>query len=227
MVTAVDRPTIEQQPGVPAPMGSAHRTLLTGISWATYEHLVEDYIDRAGPRLTFDRGTLEIMSPPLPHDHVTQPLTYIVAIVSGQLGIPNVDAGSVTVRQRAKERGFEAAATFYFTNIALIESLTTTIDLAVHPPPDLVIEVDATRSSLPKLPVYAAFGVPEVWRVEGGRVVIYLLEKDGYVERPTSKTLPLLTSERLREFLLERVRLGSAAWLSVVLAWAQSQTKQD
>lgn len=226
MVTAVDRPRTEQPPDTPAPAGGAHRMVLTGISWATYERLVDDYADRAGPRFTFDRGTLEIMSPTVPHDTMNRHLAYIVTIVAAQLGIPNLDAGSVTVRQRKKERGFEADSTFYFTNIALIESLTTTVDLAVHPPPDLVIEVDATNSSLRKLPLFAALKIPEVWRVEDGAVLIYVLRDGAYVRASTSMALKVLTDEILNRLLAERTKLGSAAWFQRVLRWAQEQAKQ-
>ena len=44
--------------------------------------------------------------------------------------------------------------------------------MTVDPPPDLVIEVDITRSSLDKLSIYAALRVPEVWRYTDGEVEI-------------------------------------------------------
>ena len=44
------------------------------------------------------------------------------------------------------------------------------IDLRRDPPPDLVIEVDVTHSSVPRMPIYAALGVPEVWRLAEGAV---------------------------------------------------------
>ena len=38
------------------------------------------------------------------------------------------------------------------------------IDLIVDTPPDLAIEIDNTSSSLNRMAIYAALGVPEVWR---------------------------------------------------------------
>jgi len=38
------------------------------------------------------------------------------------------------------------------------------MDLAVDPPPDLVIEIDIPSPSFSKLPIYADMGVPDVWR---------------------------------------------------------------
>lgn len=39
--------------------------------------------------------------------------------------------------------------------------------LESDPPPDLVLEIDITSSSLDKRPIYAAFGVSELWRYDG------------------------------------------------------------
>jgi Uma2 family endonuclease len=44
------------------------RVLLHNVSWETYERLLADLADSAAPRLTFDRGTLEIMSPTAEHE---------------------------------------------------------------------------------------------------------------------------------------------------------------
>src|SRR4051812_26661875 len=41
------------------------------------------------------------------------------------------------------------------------------LDLTADPPPNLVVEVDVTSSSLDRLTIFAAMGVPEVWRLAG------------------------------------------------------------
>lgn len=230
MVTAIDRPTKPNAVETPGMTVAGTRVVLTGVSWEAYERLNDDFMDRSGPRFTFDQGTLEIISPTLSHDQIIQRLTYIVAIVSGQLGIPNIDAGSVTVRRPDMERGFEADSTFYFTNLGLMEPVTTTIDLAIHPPPDLVIEVDATHSSLAKLPLFAALGIPEVWRVadiESGDVSILVLTEGAYVRSSASRAIPVLTCDALTQLVADRQRLGSAAWFQHVLGWAQAQAKRS
>ena len=53
----------------------------------------------------------------------------------------------------------------------------------MDPPPDLVLEVDITHPSLDKLSIFAAVGVPEVWRYDGERVRMLALAGDSYVER--------------------------------------------
>lgn len=43
------------------------------------------------------------------------------------------------------------------------------LNLRQDPPPDLALEIDLTSKSLDRLPIYARFGGPEVWRYEPGQ----------------------------------------------------------
>ena len=94
--------------------------------------------------------------------------------------------------------------------------------MSVDPPPDLVIEIDITSPSLNKLPIYAAVGVPEVWRFDGRRVIILTLVGDAYTEREDSVVVPHVTSSQLTDFLETSQRLPRVAWLRSVRDWAQN-----
>ena len=51
-----------------------------------------------------------------------------------------------------------------------------TYDPEKDPPPDLAIEIDVTNTSVPRMPVFAKIGVPEVWRLdERGQLRFYRL----------------------------------------------------
>ncbi len=45
-----------------------NRMVLEGVSWTTYRGLIRDLESEPGKRLTYDRGTLEIMVPLPPHE---------------------------------------------------------------------------------------------------------------------------------------------------------------
>ena len=47
----------------------------------------------------------------------------------------------------------------------------TEVDLNQDPPPDLAIQIYITRSSLDSLGIYAALGVPEVWRFDADKLL--------------------------------------------------------
>ena len=75
------------------------------------------------------------------------------------------------------------------------------MDLSFDPPPELVIEVDITSSSLPKDSIYATLGVPEVWRYDGKALRIGLLDGGNYVESKESAVIPILTADALSQFV--------------------------
>lgn len=200
----------------------ATRMVLTGISWDTYECILKDHEDRSAPRFTYDQGTLEIMSPTIPHEKDHLILAELVGIVTEELEIEALNVGSATFRRQNIEGGFEADSTFYVQHEAAMRNKEE-FDPLVDPPPDFVIESDATHSSIPKLPLFARFGVPEVWRVEQRSVVLYHLAGDHYVEAEASQALPLLTKEALNHFLDLRRGERRTVWVKEVRSWAREQ----
>src|SRR5262249_40127298 len=98
------------------------------------------------------------------------------------------------------------------------------IDLEVDPPPDLVIEIDITHPSLDKLPIYAAVGVPEVWRYDGQQLMILHLGKDAYQPSEKSTALPGLTSKVLSQWIVEGRSLERLEWLRRVQLWARQRS---
>ncbi len=128
--------------------------------------------------------------------------------------------GSTTFKRSDLARGFEPDTCFYIQRAAQISGKDD-IDLAVDPPPDLVIEVDITHPALNKLPLYAAVGVTEVWRYDGTSVTIYTLTQETYTTNETSRVLPAITSAILSQFLDESRHLRRPDWLRRVREWAQ------
>lgn len=197
------------------------RIVLDNISWEAYEHLLAEFADRRSPRLTYDRGMLEIVSPTPQHEEDHLALAAVVAVVAEELGIDFRPVGSTTYRRRELLQGFEADSSFYITNERFARD-NAVIDPQSAPPPDLVIEADVTHATLDKRSVYAGFGVPEVWRSRLGLVSIHRLDGHEYREFPESAVLPPLTSGVLTRFLAESRRQRRLAWLREVRAWARA-----
>ncbi len=57
---------------------STNRIILRNVSWETYERLLKDLENRSSPRLTYDRGVLEIMSPHFEHDRAKEILAFYI-----------------------------------------------------------------------------------------------------------------------------------------------------
>src|ERR671939_1507804 len=157
------------------------RVILHNVRWETYERLLADLQDSSAPRLTYDRGTLEIMSSSSEHERYNRTIAQVVEELAVEMEIDLDNLGSTTFRREDLDRGFEPDSCFYIQNAVRVRGKKR-IDLTVDPPPDLVIEIDITSPSLDKFPIYAAVGVPEVWRYDGTHVTMYRLTGERYVE---------------------------------------------
>ena len=191
------------------------RVILHGVTWETYEQLLTNFADRSAPRFSFDRGVLEIVSPTPRHEQDNLALAQVVGLVAEELEIDFRPVGSTTYRREGLKQGFEADSSFYIVNQRFARDLAE-IDPKVDPPPDLVIEIDVSHSSLDKLPIYAGLGVPEVWRCQADRVTIRVLEGGTYREVEESRVLPPLTANRLTEFLLQSRQQRRLDWIRAV-----------
>ncbi len=174
--------------------------VLPNVSWETYEKLLEDLASCSVPHLTYDRGRLEIMSPTHSHERFNRTLNLVVEIVAAELDVRLDVLGSSTFKRKDLKRGFEPDSCFYVTSAKRIRGKKK-LDLAVDPPPDLVIEIDITTSSIPKMPIFASFGVPEVWQYDGRSLRMWKLQDDEYTRIESSLAFPILTPGVLEDFL--------------------------
>lgn len=202
----------------------ASRVVLHNVRWETYSALMEDRGD-GGPRMCYDRGTLEIMSPLRKHEWLKRLLGRFVEILTLESRIPISSAGSTTLKSQLKERGTEPDESYYIQNEAAIR-LKDDIDIAIDPPPDLAIEIDIASSSIDKLGVYAAFGIPEVWTWDEGVKIFVLESAGGYAEAAQSLALPRLTPQILSRFLARRSVLGESGLVEEFRDWVRGGLPQ-
>ena len=187
------------------------RVIIRNVSWETYERLLKDLENKSSPRLAFDHGVLEIMSPHLEHEATNRTLATIVEIALEELDCDFENVGSTTFKRDALKRGFEPDSCFYIQNVERIRNKIR-IDMEVDPPPDLLIEIDLTNDSLDKFPLYAALGVPEVWRYED-TLEIWTLNRNRYARYQTSTAVPILNPKLVSELLKSKRSLKRPAWL--------------
>jgi Uma2 family endonuclease len=198
------------------------RLVLRGIDWDTYSRLLRTF-DERHIRLTYDRGTLEIMTLSHGHEDDSSFLERIVVILTMVASLPIKHGGSTTIRRKRKQRGLEPDRCYWITNEAMVRGKRV-IDLRRDPPPDLAIEVEVTRSALKRLAIYAALGVPEVWRWDGTTLTLYLLKTDGqYIESTVSRLFPWLKAVDVPPFLAMRSHMDENAVAVKFETWARAQ----
>ncbi len=205
---------------------SRQSVMLQGVQWSTYQALSQDLMREPGSRLIYDQGRLEIMVPLPPHERDKSRLGRIVEIATEELETEILSLGSTTWSREDLQRGLEPNECFYIQYEPQVRGKDR-IDLAQDPPPDLAIEVDNASSSLNRLAIYAALGVPEVWRFDGESLVIYCLEGDRHESVARSRALPPLAQEDILTWMVNSYSQGETTWARAVRQWIRAQRLGD
>ncbi len=200
-------------------------TVVHGVRFKAYVRLALTP-DNRHLRMAYHDGTLEIVSPRLrKHERPSDKLRIIITTVADHLGLPYDGTGSYTYRRAGagpyRGKGKEPDQSFYFANAGRVPRDRDPDLDAGDPPPDLWIEVDNRVSSAGRLPVYAALGVPEVWRHRSRKGTLQFLRLvDGaYQPIDQSLALPVLTPA----LVLEAMALGDdpveSEWVRLLREW--------
>ncbi|MDX1980237.1 MAG: Uma2 family endonuclease [Bryobacteraceae bacterium] len=115
-------------------------------------------------------------------------------------------------------KAFEPGSSFYFHRAVEMPGKPA-IDLSVDPPPDLVIEVDISRNSAHRFPIFAAIGVREVWRYHSGEVTMFALSGGGYQNLDRSRFLPRLSAAAVSKFVEDSRHQAPGDWFESLKAY--------
>ena len=180
------------------------RLSLTNVRYADYVEFLHarTAAGHAGVRVAFDCGELEVMVIGSAHERLKKFLDLFIEVWIEEAGGAYLPCGGMTHLRDDIEKGFEPDECYYIQNWAKVAGVRD-IDFATDPPPDLAVEIEVSRTVLGRLPIYAAFKIPEVWRYDGTRLTVLLLRPDGtYAESPTSRALPTLPVAEIARLLL-------------------------
>jgi Uma2 family endonuclease len=188
------------------------RVLLEGVSWQTYERLLEETGEQRKQHLAYRDGILEIMVPLAGHEEPTRLLDQFLAAIIDELALEFRSLGSLTLKNPEQKKGLEPDCCFYIQNEAAVRGIDA-LDFEVHPPPDLVVEVDNSNSSLSKFPIYVALKIPEIWRLRHGELTIYQWKAQGseYEQKDRSSVFPQLPVQELPQFIQRAKEVGQRA----------------
>jgi len=190
---------------------SEQRVVLRDIPWNAYEGLLPEQQDKSTPRFTYDQGILEIMSPSYEHEELKDIITLLGNIWAGASGAKIRTFGSATFKREDIKRAFEPDGCFYVQSVDRIRGKKR-IDLTTDPPPDIVVEIDITNSSINKFPLFAAIGIPEVWRYDR-QMSIFKLESNSYSLIAQSQFLAGLTADLITELIRLSESINRGEWI--------------
>jgi len=192
------------------------------VSWAEYEDVLEAVGDSKRLRISYDQGTLQVLSPSSKHELSAILLERLVDRLSILRRVEVLSYGSTTIKKRREQKGAEPDACFYVERAAAVGTKEE-IDFNTDPPPDVVVEIDIHHDSISKFPIYAALGVPELWRYDGKALTIYRLRQGDYQPSAASSSLPLLTGAVLTEFLARSPKENQYEILLAFENWLEAQ----
>lgn len=154
------------------------RVLLKDVNWQMFETILDELGEGRAARISYSKGILEIMTPLAEHEDDKAIIGDFVKAIIEELNIEFRSLGSTTFKNEKMAQCVEPDDCFYIQNEAAIRGKKR-IDLTVDPPPDLAIKIDIT--SRIKFNNYEALGVPELWRYDGQRLQINVLQYCKYI----------------------------------------------
>ncbi len=197
--------------------------LLNNVDWLTYTRFLRIFAERPGYRLTYDRGSLEIMSPLPEHETGADFLGCLARALSDELGLPIKGGGSTTLRRRRRQRGLEPDRCYWIANEPAVRGKRT-LNLRIDPPPDLALEVDVTGSSLDRMSIYATLRVPEVWRLDNRILTFHSLDANRkYTAISHSLSFKMVTPADLMNFMAMCANQDENTVIRQFRAWVQQK----
>jgi len=174
--------------------------VLEDVSWDFYTRVLEE-IGNGAMRVTFDDGRIEIMSPLPEHEDAKKAIARLLEAMADELDLPLHGFGSTTFRRKDRRKGLEPDECYYLKNEDRVRGMKR-FDPAIHPAPDLAIEIDVFGRSIEREPIYAKLGVPELWRYNDGKISVKLLQPDmTYAAVPRSPAFPFLPIAEFERFI--------------------------
>lgn len=197
------------------------RVTLYHIDWHSYEQILDALGNNRAARLTYYKGMLEIVSPLEEHESASDRLGILIHILTEEMNLNIKSIASTTLNKPELKIGAEPDKCYYIQNEPVVRGKK--VDLAIDPPPDLVVEVDINHTDINKNQLYQEMQVPEFWRYNGKVLTIYLLNQNQYQESETSATFPLLSKSKIYEFLAQCHTQGETQTKRIFRSWLREQ----
>jgi Uma2 family endonuclease len=153
-----------------------------------------------------------------PHESYKKLLGRLIEAATEELDIEIRSLGSRTCDREDLAKGLEPDQCYYIQNEAIVRGIEQ-INLSFYPPPDLALEIDITSSSVNRMSIYAALGIPEIWRFDGAMLTMMELREGRYVEIPFSVVFSMLKPDILMSFIDQRINLGENAIVKQFRQW--------
>jgi Uma2 family endonuclease len=209
------------------PAANEQRVILPKISWQKLELLLQEMGSSRSTHLTYDQGRLELVAPLAEHERSSKLVESLLLLLAEEMKLPIQIKRPLLLKRFDLQQAIEPDLCCYLGQ--------TTDSERPEIRPDLILEISLNPSQLPKLPIYANFAIPEVWRYvnAGGKsktarqVEIHSLQNQSYREVDRSLNFPFLTAATVLQFLDQSDTLGLIPALRLLRDWLEQQSGID
>lgn len=205
---------------------ASENRVVTYTDWEGYLKFL-DAVGEGHTRVTYDRGKLELMSPGRKHEKRKSAYRALLEALMNHKRVVYENGGCMTFRRQDLDRGLEPDECCWIQHVQAVSG-GEEYDPLAQPPPDLVLEVDVSSSSIDRVDIYRAMRVPEVWVCSReGQLSVRRLMPDGSCETlEYSPTFPQVPLQRFEHFYREacEATISQAVW--AFQAWLQEALPQ-
>ncbi len=207
---------------------------LSGVDMVTTIDIGPNALDRylelvgdcRNPLIKYHEGSLTLVSPSRKHEYGAERIDGIVKEVCDVLGIDYHATASTLFRRAGRDHGIEADKSYYIANEPAVRGIGDEIDLAVYPPPDLMVEAVATNDPRKALEICRELGVPEVWVYRVRRRTLEFLRLDDpgrYSAQPASLAFPFLRTADVLPWVESAAVESDRVWRERLRAWVRDE----
>ncbi|NES07691.1 MAG: Uma2 family endonuclease [Okeania sp. SIO2F4] len=201
------------------------KVLLKDVSWQEFEEILTDLGESRSSRIAYANNTLEIMAPLPEHETRKVLIGDLLKALMEELDIEFWSLCSTTFKNELMRQGIEPDDCFYIENEAKVRGKER-LDLTIDPPPDLALEIDVTSRTHTN--IYASLGVGELWRFDKGKLQIYVLENNKYIESKFSPHFPNLPlTEIIPEYRDRCQSIGRNQTMKAFRNWVRAELRNQ
>lgn len=163
------------------------RVALHGLDWSQYESMLVIRGARAGVRMTYLDGALELMTTAVEHEKIKKCLARLIEAYAEEHGLDLDGYGAWTLRSERSACGVEPDECYVLGTGKSV--------------PDLVIDVAWTEGGLDRLAAYQRLRIAEAWVWTREGIEVHRLRSGGYVQVGRSEIFPKLDLGVLARFI--------------------------
>ncbi len=195
------------------------RFFFPDISWSFYLNFLQELGHRPSLRVTYDRGSMELMTVSQLHERYRKILGRTINSLTEELELPCRGGGSATFTRADLARGFEPDECYWIASEPRVRHRRE-VDLETDPPFDLAMEIEVSRGVLDRIAIYQALRVPELWTFDGDTLRVRRLRADGAYELGNeSGIFPGLPLDAIADFVHQGVSGDESGVIRGFRAW--------